>query len=443
MQLDEYQQLVIEYPNNMLVLAGAGTGKTFCIINKIKYLKERYHANNKDFLIISFTNESVNDLKRKIGNDMDIFTFHKLALNILPTKYHLCSEDLLSYIIDEFFISMINSKEKRKLKRYFLHIYYSHLLVDKNFIGFKKVIFTFIKLMKANNLDIDYLKSLFYSEKKIFFISLIIKIFTIYEKEKESQNNIDLDDLIIKASLIKKGFHYKYIFVDEFQDTSQIRFNLIKNIYNQSQAKLFFFGDDFQSIYHFSGCNLNIMLDLQSLIPDIKTFKLRQTFRNSQELINIANQFIIKNPFQIKKDMISQKHIQNPIKIIFYHNPKKAFNKLIKQLDLNNTLVLGRNNNDIFKYTSNPKIRYLTVHKSKGLESENIILLNLSNDIYGFPNKLKNYYLLDKINKTDEIKYAEERRLFYVALTRTKNYIYILVPKNNPSIFIKELKKYL
>lgn len=441
MQPDEYQLNTIKYLDNMLVLAGAGCGKTFCIIKKIEYLKNNFNVLDEEILVVSFTNESVNDLKRKLNNNIDIFTFHKLALHIINNDYKLTNDSLLNFIIDEYFYSIISLKEKRKLCRYFFNLNYTSLIKTTNFKSFKKMIFTYIKLIKANNLNLDYLKTVYKEEKDICFITIIIKIYQIYEFEKKSQNKIDLDDLIILASKVKKRFKYKHIFIDEFQDTSQIRFNLIKNIYNNSNSKLYFYGDDFQSIYHFSGCNLNIMLDLDRYIKNIKIFKLKTTFRNSQELINIANNFIMKNKSQIKKEMLSFKRINNPIEIIYFDNPKLAFKKIIDSLDIFKTLVLGRNQRDIFLYTNNPDIKYLTVHKSKGLEAENIILLNISDDIYGFPNKIKNYYLLDKINKCDEIKYAEERRLFYVALTRTKNKIFILTPRKNPSIFIKELKK--
>lgn len=441
MQLEKHQEQTVKYQGNMLVLAGAGTGKTFCIIAKIKYLKETLNAKDEDFLVVSFTNESVNDLKRKLGNNIDIFTFHKLALNILNKNYRLISDNLLKYIIDEYFFSQVTKKEKIFLLFYFFETNYNRLLNKNTFKGFKKMIFTYIKLIQANNLDLIYLKKVYKTERSTFIITIIIKIYQIYKYEKKSQKAIDLDDLIIKASLVNKFFSYKHIFIDEFQDTSQIRFDLIKNIYNHSHSKLYFYGDDFQSIYHFSGCNLNIMLDIKKHLPDIKVFKLRQTFRNSQQLINYANIFITKNKTQIKKEMYSEKSIQKPIEIIYYTNPKTSFKTLINSLDISTTLVLGRNQKDIYKYSNDQNIRYLTIHKSKGLEAENIILINTINDIYGFPNKIKNYKLLDKINKCDEIKYAEERRLFYVALTRTKNKVYILTPKDNPSVFIKELKK--
>ena len=122
-------------------------------------------------------------------------------------------------------------------------------------------------------------------------------------------------------------------------------------------------------------------------------------------------------------------------------------------------MILGRNNNDItliidsdFKqeddkiiYLKNKdiKITYLTVHKSKGLECDNVIIINLKNNYLGFPSQIENEKILRLVSSNnDKYPYSEERRLFYVALTRTKNNVYLLVPKYNYSIFIKEIISY-
>ena len=95
----------------------------------------------------------------------------------------------------------------------------------------------------------------------------------------------------------------------------------------------------------------------------------------------------------------------------------------------------------IYLNDKNIDIRYLTIHKSKGLEEENIIIINLENKTLGFPSQIKDEKILNLISIKEKYPYAEERRLFYVALTRTKNYAYLLVPNKNPSIFIKEIKR--
>ena len=120
------------------------------------------------------------------------------------------------------------------------------------------------------------------------------------------------------------------------------------------------------------------------------------------------------------------------------------FKKLYKELNNNNLLVLGRNNFDIKKFSKDDIPEFMSVHSSKGLEADNVILINMVDDLYGFPNKLINSKLIEELHPSDKSYiYAEERRLFYVALTRTKNYVYILVPIFKKSIFIKELKKIL
>ena len=165
----------------------------------------------------------------------------------------------------------------------------------------------------------------------------------------------------------------------------------------------------------------------------------------------------MKNPNQIKKNLISSVHVNNPIRIIYYKNTNILIN-LIRKLPLNKEiLILGRNNFDINKYLSNYKLennnlyipednhnlKYMTVHSSKGLESDIVIVLNMNDDIYGFPSKIKDNILLSLLKEKEEYLYEEERRLFYVALTRTKSFVYLLVDKYNPSMFINEIKKYV
>lgn len=171
---------------------------------------------------------------------------------------------------------------------------------------------------------------------------------------------------------------------------------------------------------------------------------IKYTYRNSQELIDISTKFVMKNKSQIKKKLLSHKHLDKPIEFIYYINPyivfKKLYNKLKKEN--NDLLILGRNNFDINKFSKEEIKEFMSVHSSKGLEAENVILINLTDGLYGFPNKIINSKLIEELHPSDKTYlYAEERRLFYVALTRAKNKVYILVPFFNKSIFIKELKK--
>lgn len=251
--------------------------------------------------------------------------------------------------------------------------------------------------------------------------------------------------------------NWKYIIIDEYQDTSITKFNLINKLINITNANLLAVGDDFQSIYRFTGCNLNIFLNFTKYFKYAKTFQIINTYRNPQELINISGSFIMKNKSQIKKKLLSSKHINNPIYLYETDNYIKTLKIILNKIKDQDIFILGRNNKDILKYIDNTyikldndyytyndiKFRYLTIHKSKGLESSNIILINMEDNLLGLPSKIKDEQILKYVNNTkDYYPYEEERRLFYVALTRTKNRVYIIAPIHNQSIFLKEIKKY-
>ena len=425
--MNEKQEKAVKQNGNVLVIAGAGSGKTYTIVKKINYLIENNIYKPNEILVISFTNESVNDLKRKINHDLKIYTFHKLAITLLnDSNYKIIPNNYLEYIIDEFFET------------------YTKLNKKTNKSTIKNTIYTFINLYKSNYININKLINLY---KKSLFINkdyflIILAIYKIYENELNSSNTYDFNDLIIKATTnIENNLiqtNYKYIIIDEFQDTSQIRFNLIHAILKQNNGNLFVVGDDYQSIYRFSGCNLDIFLNIKRIIKDLTIINLDYNYRNSKEIITVANTFIMKNKKQIPKNTICLKNINKPIKIYYYNNEKTIVNRILNNINTN-YLILGRNNKD--KTTFNIKENFLTIHKSKGLEEENIILVNLQNNNTSIPTKIINHKIIDKIILKDAYPYEEERRLFYVALTRTKNYIHMAVPYNNKSIFIKELLK--
>lgn len=437
--MNEKQLEAVKSLENTLVVAGAGSGKTFTIVNKIKFLLDNNIYKENELLIISFTNESVNDLKRKIDYNLDIMTFHKLAITLINNpNMKISNEYYLKFIINEYFNSYgkYNKKQNKLIKR---------ILQEMDIDNLKKLIFTFINLYKSNYNDINYLLNLYQKShfvNKIYF-KIILEIYHIYNQELESSNLYDFNDMIkiatnnINNNQIKTN--YKYIIIDEFQDTSLNRFKLINAIIKQNNAKIFVVGDDYQSIYRFTGCNLDIFLNFNKLVNNLNIINLDYNYRNPKEIIDVANSFIMKNKNQIKKETICLKNINKPIKICFYKNKRTAIEKILKYIDTK-YLILGRNNKDKDLFNIQDK-SFLTIHKSKGLEEDNIILINLTNNNNSLPSKIKNHKVINKIIKTDYYPYEEERRLFYVALTRTRNNIYLLVPKSNYSIFIKELMK--
>ena len=482
--LDESQRKIVKSDTkHLLVSAGAGSGKTLTIIGKIRYLIEIKKLKEEEIVCISFTNEATKNLKNKLKENYNYnipcYTFHKLGLEILKeNNYAIAKQDTLSYTIEEYLKGLINiTPENKKRILSYLKIKHNNKnyerkysnITEEQLTKIKTIIEKFINLLKSNDYNeqhiINFIKQEQNKKEKQLLI-IILYIYKTYEQELTSKKELDFSDMISLATkkVKKYGYHkkIKYVIIDEFQDTSQVRFNLIKAILNKTDANLLVVGDDFQSIYRFTGCDLNLFLNFKNIFSDSQILKIENTYRNSQELIDIAGSFIMKNKSQIKKNLKSKKHIDYPIEIIHYKDFIKVFIKLIEKIYRKTNkpiLVLGRNNFDINSlsksnlikiedneiiYTKNKniKIKYLTIHRSKGLEEENVIIINLTDKKTGFPNKIEDNKILKYvINQNNNYPFEEERRLMYVALTRTKNKTYLLVPNKNKSIFIKEIEK--
>ena len=349
------------------------------------------------------------------------------------------------------------------------------IYLGQEFNSLFNLICTFLNLYKAQYSDkngFEHFKSLHFDtayekNRTQTFLYICESVYDYYIQEIRKQGKIDFDDMIlqsIKALDNSNEFKYKYIIVDEFQDISQSRKNFLQKLIEHGNSKLFAVGDDWQSIYRFAGCDVNIFLHFADMFEDAKLNKITSTHRNSEELQNIVEPFITANPEQFKKHIMSQKHQKDPIRIIYHDNNREgAFTKALDNIYAidNNAeiLVLGRNRHDInclttndFKIINNTeikskkydtlKITYKTVHQSKGLECDYVILLSGDDAKNGFPNKMEDDKLLQLVlGQESKFPYAEERRLFYVALTRTKSIVYILADNVKTSTFVEEIEE--
>ena len=166
MKLDEYQLEAVKTLNNTLLIAGAGAGKTFTIVKKIEYLINNNICTEDEILVISFTNKSVDDLKKKIDKNIDIYTFHKLAMEILDEykiNYKLVSKDYLLFLTNEFFITLTDTSLTQEIIKYFGYYNYQEFLKTYTYKEFIKLICNLIKLYKSNNLtkeDIKFIEKL-------------------------------------------------------------------------------------------------------------------------------------------------------------------------------------------------------------------------------------------------------------------------------------------
>ena len=491
-KLDKQQQrIIVTDEDYTLVIAGAGSGKTTTITAKVDYLIKKKKINPEEIIIITFTNKAVEELKERINkdfkNNVEIMTFHKFGYKIIkqtkkdtPTITDNKEKIIKNIIYDKL---KENNKKNRKIVKYFINkknlitlikIMFKYQLDEKIYTRITLLCSNSITLQKSKNYNIINLKCKKELKKHIKIIEFIEEVYEKYEEILEHQNKIDFEDIINKATeIIKKQdkqnanrkINYKYIIIDEYQDISESRYNLIKNIAEKNNSKIIAVGDDWQCIYSFASANINLFTQFSSKVPYCEILKIENTYRNSQQLIDLAGEFIQKNPKQIKKRLKSKKKLEKPVKIVKY---KKNINEKIESIieyiiqkygQEKNILILGRYNFDkkeiltlhnfteqkekiIYKKYPKVRIDYLTIHSAKGLGYDNVILINTKTGKNGFPSNIKNNKIIDNMVRIDKnMKNSEERRLFYVAITRTKNEIIIMTPKNNPSCFIKEIKK--
>lgn len=495
-KLDENQRrIILTDEKYTMVIAGAGAGKTTTITAKVNYLIEKQKIKDEEIIIISFTNKAVDELKNRINKDfkhnVNITTFHKLGYQIIrenkknPPKINTDNQ-IIKECIQKELKEQEQIKKTRKENKIIkkLKNIITKLKPPKKEIKVQQLIQNqinictqYISLYKSKIIEETETKTT-QSKKNQKQIEYITKICNKYNAELKKRNLIDFDDIINEANGIiqtteKLNFKYKYIIIDEYQDISENRYNLIQNISKKIDTKIMVVGDDWQCIYSFASSNINLFTNFKKNVEYCETLKIEKTYRNSQQLIDIAGEFIQKNPNQIKKQLKSEKQLEKPITIIKYKDKekrnqtkkeikkamKKALDYIIEKYGIEkNILILGRytfdkneilddeiieegSNKITYKKYKKVKIEYLTVHSAKGLGYDNVILLNARNNIFGFPSKIKTNKMLKHLIIEDKgIKYAEERRLFYVALTRTKNEILILTPNHNYSEFIKEIK---
>ena len=424
--------------------------------------KIKFHKDNGTKLI--YTRSSYNDGKHLLVHLKDI---------LLNEGFELRPKDDLE----------IYQKLKKVVDNKYLN---SFIFLIKRFIENFKVcgynVNTFDEFINRTN-----------NERSKIFLQIAKEAYKNYQKNLKENNQIDFADMINESAKmlqekidLKEKLHFKYIFVDEYQDISKQRFDLTKALSELCDAKIIAVGDDWQSIYAFSGSDINLFTSFKEKFGYAQELKITKTYRNSQEVINIAGNFVQENEAQIKKELKSEKHIDDPVLIYTYEEDynklkeqnfknrddakyKKVEDAIGKIVEFNikegkkNTeiLLIGRYGFDGYKINSSPyfefdkktniiksykypnaKIIYMNAHSSKGLGFDNVIIINAINTKYGFPSQIENDTVLDfVINDDKNIKYAEERRLFYVALTRTKNRIFIIAPKQRPSEFVLELKE--
>ncbi len=342
---------------------------------------------------------------------------------------------------------------------------------------YHKLISTCIKHIRASHLTLDMLleraKTLHDKQRAKLYARVVWMITKGYSRKLEESRRIDFDSMIADAvRLVETGQYqspYSLILVDEFQDISEPRANLIKALKQQKAFnKVFAVGDDWQSIYRFAGSDITIFTQFEASFGASWQGRLEQTYRCNQLIAETAATFVQRNPEQIAKSVRSTRPaIARSIRVIPIDDERgrpefaRVCHRLLERLDIAlgsiaeqwrsepdaklKVLVLWRYNlldpfGRIPPSFANIEVLGQSFHRAKGLEADYTVLLDVSEGDYGVPSRIEDDELLDLvIPQPETFAYAEERRLFYVALTRASRGVYLITNSRQPSRYIREL----
>lgn len=474
--LDREQRKAIYDPARFnLTVAGAGSGKTTTILGKILYLLQSGFASPPEILVLSFTHDSATELRERFLREyyqtfaeqillrksppptIIIETFHSLALKLLRslwpdfsvTTNEIDNEQPVSEITD----NIISGSDELTIQTSIIREFFDlHELAPET-----------VAQIASKFSSEEYRKSfLTVSEKYQRELSGLL------EKHQTTFSGlIKLAIRYLRSGQIKTQF--RYIIVDEYQDLSALRQEFLRLLLESSQANLFAVGDDWQAIYGFSGSRVDFTLNFRRFWGDFSLHRISKTYRFGPTVARLSSSFIMQDHTQIQKQIQSQKEdALEPVVEISGDSERIDMEVLTHYFESlprdSSILFLGRFQIDRlrllhctqFKLTSDSiefqtrpdlKIRFLTVHQSKGLEADYVIILNNRKAKLGFPAHVKDPPLKTELVKIagelklDQVSENEERRLFYVALTRAKKQVILLTIDGKESSFIKELRR--
>lgn len=337
--------------------------------------------------------------------------------------------------------------------------------------AFTQVLGTFLRHFKSSGTNIsnclDRAKRSQDAARSAAFLKIFEPVLEAYQKRLGDR--IDFEDMIVRATEhVKAGRYkspYRHLLVDEFQDISEGRASLLKALKAQHQdARVFAVGDDWQSIYRFTGSDIHLMRDFGEVFGGVfagasgvhSSVDLGRTFRSVDKIALPARTFVLQNPSQIAKQVVPAGTSEIPaIRVAHYGwgQENDALKSALEDIEAaasgseTSVLLLGRYNflrpeelPQLQRRYPNLSLKFMTVHRSKGLEADHVVVLKAASDRMGFPSEIVDDPLLDLVlPKPEEYDHAEERRLFYVALTRARKTVTVLADRQRPSVFAREL----
>jgi DNA helicase IV len=324
---------------------------------------------------------------------------------------------------------------------------------------------TFMSHVKSNSWTRDDLERRLESDSRHLqgfrtrlFLDIYWPIHDEWDRRLTDDGSVDFEDMLVQAAdHLEAGrvdTPYELILVDEFQDASRARARLVRGLVREPGRFLLAVGDDWQSINRFAGADLSVMTDFETWFGRGHQLALTTTFRCSQTICDVARDFVAKNPQQFDKPMRSARpEACPPVTVIYADDDQGAISRYLDELAARTTSddgpvtvdVLGRysHQRDVLPWRRWPNLQvtFRTVHSSKGLEADHVIVPGLTTGRFGFPSGITDDPVLDlAMPRPDRYPHAEERRLFYVALTRARYEVVLIARTATSSPFVNELE---
>ena len=463
----EQKKAIISSSNKILTIAGAGSGKTMVLTKRIEFLVKEKGISPEEILAVTFTRKARDEMLKRLAKleveGVNVHTFNSfcenflrkheqevygkrirmmsyadkiLALNMAIT---LLGHDIDDIIDDYFTKSQKENKTKHKLQALFLND-----------------CFSVRDYLKITNQGLDSLK-----EKNEENVRVVHEILKTIKEHMDTQGMRDyIDQIIDTISFFKKYPNkipqFKHILVDEYQDVNSKQVEILKLLNPQN---LFAVGDPRQSIFGWRGSDVHFILNFEKEFEGAKIINLTKNYRSKRKLIKFMNESIRIMKF---KDLEATIDGESEIKLFDFDTEDEEMAFVIKLLketeNLQDFFVLARTNRQInelskklhalkiphilkidevsSKDSDEGKLTLATIHSIKGLESKNVIVMGCNN--YNFPCRASDHPVIEAVKSENYDKNEEEHRLFYVAISRAKDNLYLTYSGKNPSYFINQ-----
>lgn len=327
---DKQKEAVLYNDGPLLIIAGAGAGKTKTLTSKIAYIIDEHLATPYNILAITFTNKAAKEMRDRlyllIGDEarkLQVSTFHSFGLKLLRENY-----ELLGY--DRNFVIMDSDDSLTVVKKIIKDLDYDPKVYNPKAIR--------NKISSCKN---ELISAKAYEKYAVSdYEQVIQKVYEKYEKKLQQNNSVDFDDLLIlpiklfrehQDVLEKYQNLYQYVLIDEYQDTNQAQYILTKMI-SEKNRRITCVGDDSQSIYSFRGANYKNILNFENDYRDAKTILLEQNYRSTGNILDAANQVIKNNRDRKDKNLWTNKGPGEKIKYYRAYNERDEAQYVIRKI---------------------------------------------------------------------------------------------------------------